>query len=92
MFQPTKEWVNKVTLSSFKIENFFKFSAGKAKQLDATTMFTYSHANTPLGQSERAYYLGYFINVYTCNKEAKACVCICVYVYVNFQPYNNSVC
>ena len=25
-------------------------------------MFTYSHANTPLGQSERAYYLGYFIN------------------------------
>ena len=26
------------------------------------TMFTYSHANTPLGQSERAYYLGYFIN------------------------------
>ena len=26
-------------------------------QLDATTMFTYSHANTPLGQSERAYYL-----------------------------------
>ena len=26
-----------------------------------TTMFTYSHANTPLGQSERAYYLSYFI-------------------------------
>ena len=25
-------------------------------------MFTYSHANTPLGQSERAYYLSYFIN------------------------------
>ena len=24
-----------------------------------TTMFTYSHANTPLGQSERAYYLSY---------------------------------
>ena len=36
-------------------------SAQKAKQLDATTMFTYSHANTPLGQSERAYYLSYFI-------------------------------
>ena len=35
-------------------------SARKAKQLDATTMFTYSHANTPLGQSERAYYLSYF--------------------------------
>ena len=38
-------------------------SARKAKQLDATTMFTYSDANTPLGQSERAYYLNYFINV-----------------------------
>ena len=36
-------------------------SGRKAKHLDATTMFTYSHANTPLGQSERAYYLSYFI-------------------------------
>jgi len=27
-----------------------------------TTMFTYSHATTPLDQSERAYYLSYFIN------------------------------
>ena len=26
------------------------------------TMFTYSHANTPLGQSERAHNLSYFIN------------------------------
>ena len=66
MFQRTKEWANKVNLSSFELENFFKFgacviSARKAKQLDATTMFTYSHANTALGQSERAYYLSYFI-------------------------------
>ena len=38
-------------------------SVQKAKQLDATTMFTYSHANTALGQSERAYYLSYFIKV-----------------------------
>ena len=37
-------------------------SARKAKHLDATTMFTFSHANTPLGQSESAYYLSYFIN------------------------------
>ena len=37
-------------------------SARKAKHLDVTTMFTYSHANTPLCQSERAYYLSYFIN------------------------------
>ena len=67
MFQPTKEWVNIVNLSSFELENFFKFGAcvisvRKAKQLEATTMFTYSHANTALGQSERAYYLSYFIN------------------------------
>ena len=27
-----------------------------------TSVFTYSHANTPLGQSERAFYLSYFIN------------------------------
>ena len=26
----------------------------KAKHLDVTTMFTYPHVNTPLGQSERA--------------------------------------
>ena len=27
-------------------------------------MFTYSHANTPLGQSERAYHLSYFTNTH----------------------------
>ena len=32
-------------------------------------MFTYSHANTPLGQSERAYYLSYFIMSYSCTWE-----------------------
>ena len=36
-------------------------SAQKAKQLGVTTMFTYSHANTPLGQPECMYYLSYFI-------------------------------
>ena len=41
-------------------------SARKAKQLDATTMFTYSHANTALSQSERAYYLSYFIKLHGC--------------------------
>ena len=40
-------------------------SARKAKHLDATTMFIYSDANTPLGQSERAYYLSYFIIWYS---------------------------
>ena len=36
-------------------------SARKAKHLDATTMFTYPHANTPLDQSEHAYDFSYFI-------------------------------
>ena len=39
----------------------YVISARKTKHLDVKTMFTYSHANTPLGQSERAYYLSYFI-------------------------------
>ena len=34
------------------------------RKRDVTTMVTYSHATTPLGQSERAYYLSYFINTY----------------------------
>ena len=38
--------------------------AGETRKRDVTTMFTYSHANTPLGQSERAYYLSYFIKYY----------------------------
>ena len=37
--------------------------AGETRKRDVTTMFTYSHANTPLGQSERAYYLSYFISI-----------------------------
>ena len=61
-----KEWINKVNLWSFELENFFQIgacviSAREAKHLDVTTIFTYSHANTSLGQSERAYYLSYFI-------------------------------
>ena len=39
--------------------------AGETRKRDVTTMFTYSHANTPLGQSERAYYLSYFIISYS---------------------------
>ena len=64
--QPTRKWVNKVNLSSFSTQNLFQIracviSARKAKHLDVTTMFTYSYANTTLSQSERAYYLSYFI-------------------------------
>ena len=50
-------------------------SARKAIHLDVTTMFTYSHANTPLGQSERAYYLSYFIK-----RLISVWVCVCVFV------------
>ena len=42
-------------------------SVRKAKHLDTTTMFTYSHTNTPLEQSERAYYLSYFIKINNSN-------------------------
>ena len=31
---------------------------------DVTTIVTYSHASTPLSQSERAYYLSYFIKYF----------------------------
>ena len=41
----------------------YVISVRKAKHLYVTTMFTYSHANTPLGQSERVYYLSYFLNI-----------------------------
>ena len=63
-----RKWVNKVNLSSFSTQNLFQIHAcvirvRKAKHLNVTTMSTCSHANTPLGQSERAYYLSYFINV-----------------------------
>ena len=36
-------------------------SERKAKHLDDTTMFTFCHANTPLDQSERAFYRSYFM-------------------------------
>ena len=57
-----------IYLSSFSTQNLFQIHAcviraRKAKHLNVTTMSTYSHANTPLRQSERAYYLSYFINV-----------------------------
>ena len=51
-------------------------TARKAKHLHATTMFTYSHANITLAQSERAYYLSYFINGYV-----ELCMTMHDYVY-----------
>ena len=49
----------------FNSKTFLKFvlegviSEQKAKHFDATTMFTYSHANMPLGQSVLSYMLFY---------------------------------
>ena len=47
-------------LVEFSAQNPFQIracmiSAQKARHFEVTTAFTYSHANTPLGQSERAY-------------------------------------
>ena len=45
-----------------------------------TTMyFTCSHANMTLGQSERTYYLSYFINIY---------IYIYIYIYNYYYHYN----
>ena len=69
-------------------------TARKAKHLDATTMFRYSYANTPLAQSERAYYLtcGSFINGYVgmCIATGRAMygyvgLCMSMYGYVGLS-------
>ena len=41
--------------------------AQKAKHLDVTTIFTYFHANTPVDQSERTYYLFPSLNNNICH-------------------------
>jgi len=48
------KYINKVNLSSFQLKKLLQIracviSTQKVKHLDVTTMFTYSHANTPLG-------------------------------------------
>ena len=42
-------------------QNLNSLSMWRVCNLHHTSVFTYSHANTPLGQSERVYYLSYFI-------------------------------
>ena len=49
----------KLTLTN---QNLNSLSMWRVYNLRHTTVFTYSHANTPLGQSERAYYHSYFMN------------------------------
>ena len=50
----------KLTLTN---QNLNSLSMWRMYNLRHTTVFTYSHANTPLGQSERVYYLSYFIKL-----------------------------
>ena len=58
-----RKWVNIVNFSNQKpfsnscLLDACMISERTAKHLDVTTVFTYSHKNRPLGQSERAYYL-----------------------------------
>ena len=58
---PMSEWVNK--LVEFLTQKLFQICACvSCVQKVKSTTFTYSHANTLLGQSEHAYYLSlYFI-------------------------------
>ena len=57
-FHPTREWVNKVNLSSFQLKNILKFVlvwlARQEQNFLTPHMFIYSHVNTSLGQAERA--------------------------------------
>ena len=56
--------MNSKTFSNSCLRSFVWLAREKQiKHLYPTTMFTYSHANTPLGQSERAYHFSYFINM-----------------------------
>ena len=50
-FQLTREWVNEVNVLSFQFKNFFKCMLAWFAR-EKQNMFTYSHANTSLGQSE----------------------------------------
>ena len=57
--------INKVNVLSFQLKNVSKFLIAwlaREKQNILTPQQCFSHANTPLGQSEREYYLSYFIN------------------------------
>ena len=59
-----KTWKSFLHLNSLifvPVFEWFQIVLGKHRKRDVTTVFTYSHLNMPLGQSERAYYLSYFI-------------------------------
>ena len=48
---------------------------------DVTTMVTYSHASMPLGQSERAYYLSYFIKINVAMSGTSVNTVVTLFVY-----------
>ena len=55
------EMVNKVNLSSFSTQNLFQIR-GWLMRAQQDVYLTYSHANTPLGQSERAQKISFYRN------------------------------
>ena len=67
MFQTTKEWVNKVNLSSFELENFFKFVlawlAREKQNILTPQPCLHTLMQTPLSANQSAYYLNYFVKV-----------------------------
>ena len=67
MFQPTKEWVNKVNLSSFELENFFKFVLAwlARKKPNNLTPQPCLHTlmQTLLSANQSMYYLSNFVKV-----------------------------
>ena len=65
------EMVNKVNLSSFSTQNLFQIRAWLMCAQQDNVYLTYSHANTPLGQSERAYYLSYFQKILLLQKPCR---------------------
>ena len=74
---PIKTLINQNLNWLWPIKILTLFRCGVCTTLRHTTVFTCSHANTPLGQLERAYYLSYFINLSNTYKVHQ------LYMYIN---------
>ena len=85
-----KTWKSVLYLNSliFVLEtNGFEMCRGNGKH-DFKTMVTYSHASTPLGQSERAYYLSYFIRA---NEWVRCCGKSASYITTKDIKHNSNI-
>ena len=63
-----KSFLHLNTLIFVPVFECFQIVLWKHRKRDVTTVFSYSHLNTPVGQSERAYYLSYFIKCHIRNR------------------------